>query len=967
MFCRPPPSQPIGGVRVLPSHLPPFKTQPWRRFSTHLLPSSTHLPTHLLLFSTHLPTMEQPRPHLPALNFELVNERVGDYFRNEREDVANWQSKSEIHSQEEILGTDKPHSLVPNIPDASWPSSEEYLQAHYNLLREDAVTPLRDAVAMVQDNPLQADEKGVAVYENVYLTGLNVTDQGLAIRVCFSARRAGKNIFWATSDRLRPGTLVALSPVADDFMTKCVVGVVACKLLKKIEKDPKEVVILLASFDDVDLDTQKEWTMVEARTGYFEATRNTMTALQKLSTEKFPLKEIICGVERNIGAPEYLKSQPCMDLSPLVQAAPDQKPTMDMSVDILNNWPIHPMGQLDAPQWAALRQMLTKSLSVTQGPPGTGKTFTVMSALRILLANKRPGDPPILVTAPTNHALDQLLMQISEFEPNFVKLGSGSAHPKICTRTIQGMRQKDLAPFMINGSMQAAVKGHQMVAERITSIIKPLTEKSLMPISPIDVDTFRHYGLLNEHQVLSLSKCIGSNRRNSDPLAVWLGNSVERFIHPSSGDEQWMMREMVDDLQQEIMIQENEFTGWTGFDISLAPDFTRHKKGQRSPAADIVKLYLENDDLRLIPSAHRGTVYNYLRKQLISILHRELLQVRAPYQALCESFVLSGVEQDYPILRDANVVGITTIGLNKYRGLLASVKPRVIIVDEAARVLEGSITTACLPSLQQMILIGDYVQMKAHCSVPYMARYPWNLHISMFERFARNGIALSSLEVQRRMIPDIRGLVTPLYDDALRDHPSVLNRSFIPGMGDIRTYWFTHNRSEEHNEMASRENAFEARMLIQFFWHLVQNGVSPDDITILTFYEGQCNTLKNIMYSAPFIHLAKVLTVDAYQGEENRIILLSLVRSNLFDGTGFVSLVNRACLALSRAKDGLFIFGDAECVTKENALWKEVAATLARSNPPRIGSELPLFCDAHQTRTIITSKLTKSSQKTLEA
>lgn len=170
MFCRPPPSQPIGGVRVLPSHLPPFKTQPWRRFSTHLLPSSTHLPTHLLLFSTHLPTMEQPRPHLPALNFELVNERVGDYFRNEREDVANWQSKSEIPSQEEILGTDKPHSLVPNIPDASWPSSEEYLQAHCNLLREDAVTPLRDAVAMVQDNPLQADEKGVAVYENVSQT-----------------------------------------------------------------------------------------------------------------------------------------------------------------------------------------------------------------------------------------------------------------------------------------------------------------------------------------------------------------------------------------------------------------------------------------------------------------------------------------------------------------------------------------------------------------------------------------------------------------------------------------------------------------------------------------------------------------------------------------------------------------------------------------------------------------------------
>lgn len=112
-----------------------------------------------------------------------------------------------------------------------------------------------------------------------------MTLSGLAIHVCFSTRRAGKEIAWASSDRLRPGTLVALSPKKNGFNSKCVVGVVASRLLDEVQKDPPEVDIYLASYRDFDVDTQKEWIMVEARLGYFEATRHAMKALQKMSTE----------------------------------------------------------------------------------------------------------------------------------------------------------------------------------------------------------------------------------------------------------------------------------------------------------------------------------------------------------------------------------------------------------------------------------------------------------------------------------------------------------------------------------------------------------------------------------------------------------------------------------------------------------------------------------------------------------
>lgn len=46
----------------------------------------------------------------------------------------------------------------------------------------------------------------------------------------------------------------------------------------------------------------------------------------------------------------------------------------------------------------------------------------------------------------------------------------------------------------------------------------------------------------------------------------------------------------------------------------------------------------------------------------------------------------------------------------------------------------------------------------------------------------------------------------------------------------------------------------------------------------------------------------RVSTVDGFQGEENEIILLSLVRSNSNNSIGFLKTSNRVCVGLSRAK-----------------------------------------------------------------
>lgn len=55
-----------------------------------------------------------------------------------------------------------------------------------------------------------------------------------------------------------------------------------------------------------------------------------------------------------------------------------------------------------------------------------------------------------------------------------------------------------------------------------------------------------------------------------------------------------------------------------------------------------------------------------------------------------------------------------------------------------------------------------------------------------------------------------------------------------------------------------------------------------------------------------YAHLqgVKITVVDNYQGEESKIILLSLVRNNDEGKIGFLGTENRVCVALSRAREG---------------------------------------------------------------
>lgn len=173
--------------------------------------------------------------------------------------------------------------------------------------------------------------------------------------------------------------------------------------------------------------------------------------VRRTNFDRFSLAQHLAHLDTEVSEPQYVTDQYFYDLAPLLlpevdsQRVVDGDMTLEESlerVDILTHFPKIPESGMDSSQIRALENMLTKKISIIQGPPGTGKTFVSVGALKVLLANWQEDDPPIIVSAQTNHALDQLLNHVLKFEPEILRLGGRSSkeNEEIRKRTVYELR-----------------------------------------------------------------------------------------------------------------------------------------------------------------------------------------------------------------------------------------------------------------------------------------------------------------------------------------------------------------------------------------------------------------------------------------------------------------------------------------------------------------------------------------------
>jgi serine/threonine protein kinase len=297
------------------------------------------------------------------------------------------------------------------------------------------------------------------------------------------------------------------------------------------------------------------------------------------------------------------------------------------------------------------------------------------------------------------------------------------------------------------------------------------------------------------------------------------------------------------------------------------------------------------------------------------------------------------------LARSRNLVCGTCVGIGRQGLQLEKNAFDLVIIDEAARCTPGELAVG-MQSGRRILLVGDHRQLPPLFGHELLKAVGPRLGIasrkelqrSDFERafHSEYGLAVArTLKKQYRMAPKIGRLVSEAFYPGQElktergDPPSYY--SLLPKPLDDEVVWIDtgHSRSSrrETEVGTSYHNRREAAAVISILRSIARSeaflkqaraelkGEEPL-VGVICMYSPQVDLIDeffvNSDLSAEFRSLVKIDTVDSYQGKENRIVIVSLVRSNPEYDVGFVRTANRINVALSRAMERLVIVGSAQ-------------------------------------------------------
>ena len=928
---------------------------------------------------------------------------------DEKEPPDDFRKIPTIPSVAEIK-SDEPPFLRANIVYGAYKDADHYLDVQYRLLREDFVCPLREGLRTLQeymDKTIPENRiSDIRFYRCVQILTTYCTQRCIMYRVRFDVSQFPR-VRWESSKRLIFGSLVGISK--DNFET-IIFGTVASRNPADLRKGEVDFCFEDDSVCLIDPNPYTVYQMVEC-SAYFEAYRHVLQGLQEIDSDSLPFKRYLLNqtnAKRDVRVPRYLRGEnKSYNFSCLVKAGSERFWEI---VPVLNlkDWPNAETLDLDDSQYSALQTAMTKEFVTIQGPPGTGKTFIGLKIVQLLLENRHHWDAdesPILVVCYTNHALDQFLEGIIDMcnlsYGELVRVGGriSSQNERLQKCSLFNMKREQRATRNILKYVQKTISTIRAemrhIQRKITKLIREMEFARKSVIHEAHLQQF-----MTEAQAQSLYS--RGYRGCTSFIREWLrlddsdDNDNGNQTHRDMADDD---EEIVADDDDEVMRMEQERqVGETTQSLSerqqhlkdikkasvacqqhfgvvdkddfpynddddsanpwqYAKKIRKHgKKNARrfvytrkhyQPMSEVE--WLAVDDMWALPLRDRWRLYNSWassfcdeRSVLVKYLSRQYSQ-RSSHLNEVNS------EDDYQILRRAWVVGMTTTGAAKYRQLLQRIHPRIIIVEEAAEVMESHVVTTLSPRCDHLIMIGDHQQLRPNPTVYALAK-KYHLDISLFERMVKNDLHCDQLTIQHRMRPDIVKLIVPHVYKSLINHESVLEYENIRGING-NLFFVAHSEVEKSvDDTKSKSNEHEASFLSSLCLYLLQQGYKPTQITVLTMYTGQMFLLRRMM-PKPLFKGVRVTPVDNFQGEENDVILLSLVRSNEEGKIGFLQTHNRVCVALSRARKGLYVIGNMDQMADASSLWNGIIKDLKANG--QLVDALPLACQNHPDNVIL--------------
>jgi hypothetical protein len=644
---------------------------------------------------------------------------------------------------------------------------------------------------------------------------------------------------------------------------------------------------------------------------------------------------------------------------------------------------------------------LERGFVLIQGPPGTGKTRTILMLIQSLLSRAKTGIRSVyapafacerlLVCAPSNAAVDEICLRLAAARPDpgapidprradVVRLGQ-------CSELVERFSLQTLADALRGGGDGGAADAASLdqQARNALGTLMDCIEKF------IDAVVTPQMARDQAQQRSSTTTAASASASAAAPPAWW--------VRPSDSIP------LFDDLMATESERDDVAVAATTTTATSTATSTRNATTKQIEYVD--KLVSVDDAFELFdtlfhplsvaPSAmgarasdtiapHVGRLRDALRlKGSWSTLHDAVKQVRGGVGR--DKHVLdgrvseqrdrrererveSGEQREVDVLRGARVVCATLSSSAieaMQRAKNAGVRFETVIVDEAGQAVEPSTLVPLRHNTMRCVLVGDPKQLPptiiANSIAAVYAR-------SLFERLAlAERRQHFQLEVQYRMHPSIRRFPSSFfYDGTLRDGPNIVSGDGkvlaaydAPVHHDVlyggASLLFDVRDSRESRGIANREstslwNQSEVECIVAIYNDLVRRhrDMLARSFVILTPYTAQLARLRRAFAAYRGAHTGgmRILTVDAAQGSECDVVLLSCVRASP-GGIGFVGDVRRINVAVTRARLLRIVVGSRVALERSEA-WRALINDAVELDGVRVASS-PFDLDAmRQTR-----------------
>jgi len=555
---------------------------------------------------------------------------------------------------------------------------------------------------------------------------------------------------------------------------------------------------------------------------------------------------------------------------------------------------IYPFG-FNASQKKAVNKALTNQLSIIEGPPGTGKTQTILN----IIANAVIRGESVAVVSSNNSATKNVLDKLKKYNVDFIAAYLGNTVNK--NDFINS--QKPL-PYIADWKidLKDIITLQQTIKLRYRALQEKLAQQNELSNLKQELSTLK----TEEKYFLQYIDSFGPQLEPQD---------VRKINSPEKALEMWLLCETYQEKPQNNGLIEI---------ISFIFEYLKFWDRSKPLVRKLLKQYSQNYLIAVFQQRFYELKISELTKHISSLTKElesfdftvkmdEYTELSAQvFRAKLAKKYANKTRKTYELddlkkeskyfVEDYPVILSTTYSLRS--SLSNNVMYDYVIVDESSQVdlCTGALALSCA---RKAVIVGDLKQLPnvvdsksagatdaifANYDLPEVYRY-------------KNHSLLSAMTT---MFPDAP---STLLREHYRCHPKIIefcNKKFYDGQLIV----LTETKSEqsplvlyktiEGNHARDRVNQRQIDVIKSEIIPHQKLNTEDGSLGIVTPYRNQTNALQKAFEGMN----VKADTVDKFQGQENKVVILSTVDNEISE---FTDNANRLNVAVSRAVEQLIV------------------------------------------------------------